>query len=660
MTRSRDMSYAGSRSILCLEDVRLLRYRAVRRHLKKVDTLAVFRPYGKLWERNESRHDLQAIKKSLQGWQCDLEKVSLRLLSQQDYFPELIKAGEEAVRFLDGEGSPLVKDTPIYQGLHALLQSEAVLLAVKKLIVNYLRDRIQFCMILANLAQEVETAHILVAPAYEDIFDTLNRYTKNLSDRVVIPTDLLSVGRRRERVSQLKYLLFALAGIPIRLTRRAIGSVSPLSIRKVKPISVRWAKPIILGFDGGGSGPSSGYRRDDNLEDNKDFAPVHFLYVHEMYRYHKETIKRWQETLRARGAAFVDILNLRMPLGFYCTRKIPASWQRWLWCLAAIRMPGLSKLCEAGHSIVEAYVEADLFMQYYRPKVYDTRDDFHAGHIVRTIVFNRYGCRTIGIPHGAYSSLGLNPYAAYTFCDTFCLYGPVYERIWQGTWSHSPRRVPVGIERNDYTHAAIYNERRRAEFQATYNGKKVLLWCTPAPIFFNNPERVEETFKTIVAFLDAHSDWFVIVRPRPGNEDSYVRMVKRSVANKNMVVLGVAEEPYSIYEMIAYADAIVASNLSTVGIEAICAGRQRVVIMNYLDRWPNPYAKYFPNLVLWNAKDLAKRLEVWARDECAADDSGAIEAFKRDFDVGFDGQARHRYKREMLRLAGLDGDPDPA
>lgn len=33
----------------------------------------------------------------------------------------------------------------------------------------------------------------------------------------------------------------------------------------------------------------------------------------------------------------------------------------------------------------------------------------------------------------------------------------------------------------------------------------------------------------------------------------------------------------------------------------------------------------------------------------------ALERIRNDFDVGFDGKALERYKREMLNLAGMDG-----
>lgn len=33
----------------------------------------------------------------------------------------------------------------------------------------------------------------------------------------------------------------------------------------------------------------------------------------------------------------------------------------------------------------------------------------------------------------------------------------------------------------------------------------------------------------------------------------------------------------------------------------------------------------------------------------------ALERIRNDFDVGFDGKALERYKREMLNLAGMGG-----
>jgi hypothetical protein len=526
--------------------------------------------------------------------------------------------------------------------LFRLLKSEAVLLALKKGLASYLKDRIHFGKIVRILAAD-PTRRVVVAPAYDDQFFRLPERLGLTDGRMTVPQELEKVARKRDRRHQLRYLVYAIAGMPVRATRQLLRSLTPLAWKRPTPQAVDWARPIAGGFDETFSQAGRAFRWDDSLEDHDEFAPSRWLYVYGLCRFPKDKIDRWRRMVLARGAQFVDTRDLRMPVGFYLSRKLPASWQRLRWCLEGLRRPGLSKLCEVAHTITEAYVEADLFMQYYRPKVYDVRDDYLVGHIVRTIVFNRYGCRTIGLQHGAYTSLGLNPYIAYTYCNTYCAYGPVYfDRIWKGVWFYNERQAVIGVERNDFAYRAMRNGSRRAEFMARYAGKKALLWCPPslgAPEL-NRPEMIQDVVQAIAAFQSAHADWVVILNCRRPERASYATMLER-LGRSGVLV---AEEDFSTYELIAYADAIVVSNSSTVGIEAVCAGRAHVLFVNYWGEWKHPFLR--------NAKDLAAKLEDWAAGGPGPDPS-ALEAFRRDFDVGFDGKALERFKNEMRALARI-------
>lgn len=638
------------RIILCLEHVSLLRSRAVRGFLEKVDDVAIFEPFG---ARLENRFAPCEVDRALERWRNILQGLCVRRLTFQQYFNEMIEAGEEAIRFLEDEGASHLKKTPVYRRLERLLQSDAIMLALKKGLANYVKDRIQFCKIIARLAKE-PGIRVIVAPAHYDDFALLSRCLENTEGCVTIPEELQRVGARRDRLHVFRYFFFALAGIPVRLTRHALKTFTPLTLTRPRPKPVKWAKHIVAGFSESRTAREA-VRRDDELEDDHEFAPVHFLYVLHIWRYPAKQLSRWRDHLKLIGARFVDTWRLRMPLGFYLQRKIPAGVQRLLWCWESLKRPGQSRLCEIAHTLVESYVEAHLFMQYYRPKVFDIRDDYLIGHIVRTIVFNRYGCKTIGLHHGAYASLGLNPYIAYTYADTFCAYGPAYfDWIWMGTWSHNRRQAIIGVERNDYTYQAMHNEALRAEFRTKYAGSKVLLWCPTVHIptnasMLNRPELLEGYCRVLISFLTAHRDWTVVVRSRAEHQALFVRLLD-SLGNPQRIVI---EAAFSTYDLIAYADGVLAANLSTVGIEAICAGLENVLFLSYWGTWRHPFQRYSSTLVVTDPKDLAGRLEGWVRGD-SGHDPAALEAFRRDFDVGFDGRARERFKQEIRRLAGLE------
>lgn len=577
--------------------------------------------------------------------------ISVVRLTHRDYFAEMIESGEDAIRFLEGPGGGLLKETPVYKRLYRLLKSDAVLLALKKGVVTYLKDRIHFLKIAALLAEDPRR-RVLVVPAYEDIFlEPLCRFLK-VEDRVILPPELRRPSRLMERLDGLRQFVYAVAGVPFRITRNFFKTMAPLTIKAAVPKEVQWAKPIVVGLGPDPPAACTTVRTDDNLEDDTDFKPAHFLYVYGLYRFPAQTIAEWRQRIEARGAQFVDTLSLRMPLGFYVTRKLTASWQRLLWCATGLLRPGHAKVCEVGHTVVESYVDAELFMQYHRPRVTDVRDEYLSGHIIRTIVFNRYGCKTIGIHHGSYSSKGLNPSQAYSYCNIYCAYGPGYfDHTWNGLWDVNPRRVSIGVENNTYVYRAARQESRRAAFAAKYGLRKVLLYCPPHWDILSRPEMIEEALRVIVDFSRAHPDWNVVVRPRPRTKLLYTELLARSGAGAG---LGIDFE-FSTYELIAFSDAVVAPNLSTVGIEAICAGKGHVLFVNYWGRWDHPYRRYSPDLVVSSSKELAARLEAWAGG-APGHEPAVLQAFRRDFDVGFDGRALERYKDQMRSLARFDGN----
>lgn len=631
-------------TLIFLEHVRLLRIGAVRQCLTKGDTLAIFEPYG---ARYEGRFDPAEVDRALARWRRDLKNVQVHRLTHFDYFDEMIEAGEEAVRFLE-DWPERFSQTPVYRGLVRLVGSERVALGLKKGLVVHLKDRIHFFKVAESLRRSYGQ-RLIVVKAYPDPLGLEERFD-HLGD---LPKRLARAVERwvwmEEVLAQIKWLFIALGGLFVRLNSKTFKAWTPLRVTIPEPVSVDWARPLNRVIV---ENPVERKVRasSDDLEDEGAFHPSRWLYELSIWRFDKASVNRWRAFLQNNGAQFVDALVLRMPLRFWLTVKIPAGWIRIAWTVRSLCGLGSAGLLAIAYSLCEAYVEAHLFLLYFRPRVYLTTDDYLSGHVIRTIVFNRFGCKTIGVQHGSYSSLGLNPYLAFSYCDTYCLYGPAYpDRIWKGSWSSCPKLALIGVQRNDYTYRAIRSEPRRKEFRQKYSGVRVLLWCPPSAVasMLNRPELIEDQFRALLDFQTVHPDWTVVLHCRPMERAIYRARLER-VPNPVRIVM---EDQFSTYELIAYADGIVASNLSTVGIEAICAGRERVLFVNYWGEWNHPFLRYSPDLVVSNPKDLAAKLEAWAAGG-SGPGPAALEAFRRDFDVGFDGRSQERFKAEMRALAG--------
>lgn len=635
------------KDVVVLEHPALLPIPAVRRRLRTADTLVVFEPYGAAYEGTYSSGLLDRL---LVRFAEELRPLTVLRVSHETHFDEMLKAGEEAVRFLD-ERTEQLKATAVCKGLRRLLGSDAVVLGLKKGLVVHLKDRIHFFKIAAAL-QATDGRRFVLVTAHPDVLGIEDGYGIVSGERWLIAEgDVRAAVRRRELIGQLKLVLLSLAGLLIRLNRRAFKAWTPLRWRNPRPQSVRWARPLSRGIAEQALSRPGETVSDDDLEDREDFRPTEWLYEQGHWPHDRTRLAAWRRYLDAKGARFVEAHRLRMSLGFYLRTKVPAGWARFRWGIRSLGHPWAARLLAVGYTMTEAHVDCHLFMQYYRPRVYEVADDYLIGHIVRTIVFNRYGCKTIGVQHGSYSSMGLNPYISYILCDTYCSYGPTYfERIWRDGWVSIPRLVTVGVQRNDYAHRALRNEERRAEFGRKYRGKRVLLWCPPAVGFelLNKRSLIVEVAGAIASFQRRHQDWIVIMHCRRPERAAYQDLLGE-LAGQGALVM---EEDFTTYELIVYVDGIVTANLSTVGIEAICAGRGRVVFMNYWGRWKHPFASYVAELVAHDPKDLVDRLEGWAADH-GPEDGTALDAFRRDFDVGFDGLAGERYKDEMRALAGL-------
>ncbi|GEM_PF-3980136 len=631
-------------AVLYLEHPRLLRNLTVQRYLKDVGTVAIYEPYG---EQFAGTYDVSPLNSLLDRNSTALMGLRVLRISHRSHFDEMIEAGEEAIELLE-KNTEQMKANPVFQGLARLLGAQAVILCLKKGLVMHLKDRIHFFKTALALRAQISQRFILV-PAFQDIFELETRYGVSDGDRWTI-LRLDGALRSREIWQKTKYLLLALAGVVVRLNSRTFKRWTPLRLTKPVERRVAWSRPINRGIVEKNEVKDGQYVSDDDLEDDDSFRPSQWLYELSFWRYGKEKEARWRKYLQAKGALVVDTWQLRMPVGFYLKVKIPASYARLWWTIQSFMHPSTAKLLEIAYPMVEAYVDSELILQYFLPTVYYACDDYQNSHIVRTVVFNRHGCKTIGIHHGSYSSLGLNPYIAFIYCNTYCTYGPVYfNRIWKGTWSYAERQAIIGVTRNDYTHQAFRNEERRAVLRKKYSARRLLLWCPPSIglTVLNSMELIEEAFKALMDFKSAHPEWAIILHGRGPERVWYANFAARMGGSAQMA----SEDDFSTYELMAYVDAIVTANLSTVGIEAICAGRERVVFMNYWGDWNHPFRRYSPDLVVSSGAELSTLLRRWALGE-RGQSPASLEAFRRDFDVGFDGQALERFKTEMRALAG--------
>lgn len=226
------------------------------------------------------------------------------------------------------------------------------------------------------------------------------------------------------------------------------------------------------------------------------------------------------------GVSCTDTDGWSMPV-WHLLREVLPRFLRFnaLLCLDPETSPADAYLKDVATMLVGSSLPWEAFMQHYRVDCLIDDEEFSPLHIVKTMILNRYGGRTLRLPHSMIDTPG--SLLSYLHYDVFASPSEYPRLDYSSSWSAHTACVPVGQMFNDSLSdprlqsgsekAKTLLERLRTE------GKQVLVVLTDSTFWWADNAtglpRQHDSFRIIRIALDIareRDDLVVLVKPKGG------------------------------------------------------------------------------------------------------------------------------------------------
>ncbi len=380
------------------------------------------------------------------------------------------------------------------------------------------------------------------------------------------------------------------------------------------------------------------------LYDDRQLNPRQILHVVRDRLQDERTRRHWIE----QGIPFVEAGRVPIPLPFLFHRVL-GLFLGGCWRLGARELlkPRAGPFLWSAASVLFNGIQMELLETRHRIDLFIGRDEYTVGHILRRVVYDRRGGKTVGLCHGDDTSpTASNSYISY---HRFCVPGSFHREMLQRA-AHTADEIPVigmGIYGLDVTHRHL-QAGWIPEGYREYRGKfRILGACASSyqEDFFLTRRMTLEFYRSVFRLLDQHPDLLVVVRPK-GEEfkDPEFRALLSQAGPR-----AVLEEQVWLYDLLPALDLVVCIACSTVGLEGVMAGKP-VVYFEETGCYPHPYGEMDSRLVARSARELAQRVKEILTGRNIPDEE-TLDRIRSRHGLLFDGKVAERFRQVICGVS---------
>jgi hypothetical protein len=381
------------------------------------------------------------------------------------------------------------------------------------------------------------------------------------------------------------------------------------------------------------------------LYDNRNLSPQAILHVV------RDRIrdKRSRRYLEENGIAYVEDGRVAIPLGYLFRRILQQFWVGTV-CLALGRRPdkdGAVFLWAAVMVLLEL-IKEEVLQTAYTLDVFLGRDEYRVRHIVRTLIFDERGGKTIGFSHG--DETIAQPSNSYQCFHVFCFPGPFHEKIleWNTRYSLNTCIIGAGLYGLDETHRRIQAGTIPVKYKELQRRYRIVgaFASSFKEDFFITREMTLRFYRTVLRIPQLYPDVVLVLRPK-GSEFGDPEFRGLLVDTGPRVIL---EEKMWTYDLIPAVDLMICIAVSSVGLEGLMAGR-RVIYFDESNLDDHPYEKYDPMLVAHSPESLLATVgSVVERDQYIA--TCVVDQIRQYHGFQFDGKVVQRLREVIYTAMG--------
>lgn len=416
-------------------------------------------------------------------------------------------------------------------------------------------------------------------------------------------TATLRVFDRGRRVREaVLFLLFPVAYIARELARGRLVLRNPTPIRRQVLQTVNWG----VGEDTLSGGVRRGMSDQMWLGDETQERTVFLL--SRGRRYTPEMKARCEADIRDAGIPHVDGARLSLTprvLGELLrlqARLWRVAWRRWssacpdpvLWTI------GYNALYHACEKIRE--------LAWVDHKVEFCLNDGSDAHIIRTVVSNSRGIRTIGVQHNSNAGPYIWPQLCYVHFNRYCVYSDAHVALHAPHWQRLPL-VRTGRIQVDWLMAMasapqVVDSLRQRLQAAGHRRRHLAVIAVPGPGAHNMRSRWDELYAGLEAVLSTTVDCTIWIRVREQAHLQHPVIGRfRHLMHDSRVVID--STTFSTYELMVLCDLFLSNSHSSALLEAVAIGR-RAFTFDLVGTGKLCFSRYGRDLVLSTRDDVAR------------------------------------------------------
>lgn len=516
-----------------------------------------------------------------------------------DEFPELrIRINERAFLFTEKYSPLLFKNNKhLINKLINFIADENILVVLKRYLLSGFKKRIKSLEFSSIIIKYNKSDKVIFVPDY-DWWDFLLKDEAYKSLNLKIPFMFYLTNK----ILSLFYfhVMFFLSSIYIVVIYLKRGIVFKNEI-----VEKNIAMPIVWGI---------GNKKQVNEEifiDNNKLSLSNILFTNEYWDIDHDT----RDYLSSHNVEIIEPKKIKVPLDYLFRRIIVDYYLKYIIGVFILNILKKERLLLFySLRICKTIIHYEIFLKRYFFKVYITRDEYGPNSNIRSIVFNRNGIKTVGLPHGDYNHpfMQLVEAYSYTHLDEYFIWGKGYEPYFNITTKNIKKYTPVGIPRIHYIKESLNDKNEfidiLKEKQSEHKIVSVFTGYINEQFLRDKPQRLKENINYFNFVLNIYKEYkekynlYLVFKYKDRSLYNEISEDLKNILNlyKNdpdITVYGIEKNSYNL---IAYSDIVISWGLTSTGLESIAVYKPVVYYDPYKSRY-NIFRSLFGNrIVTWN------------------------------------------------------------
>ena len=340
-----------------------------------------------------------------------------------------------------------------------------------------------------------------------------------------------------------------------------------VSFRSISPESFDVAIPLVFGFPNESELKSNVF--DNEFIKSSKINPSKFLFIEKNAHGRNTSNKDFnelRENAKKIGTNIVHEKKLKIPVVLFFKKFIFYAFVKnfrlfKLFLFKDMSFAGLKEI----QRLISMLILEELFLAYFRTKIYISRDDYDVQHVIRTACQNKYGLLNVGIQHSAFIEPKYYPFLVWIYFDRYYIQADEFINLWSPYFSLNKSLLSVGTQRDFKILEALRDQSIKAKFEKKYSFSTNILMIITSPSKTYSPKwLIKKKYKNFWKILDIDPNLKLILRPRNVQaKESFISMFPEINQHLETGKIIFEEKDFTTQQLLAYCDIFISEDSSS-------------------------------------------------------------------------------------------------